>query len=141
MTSGDLLLDTNIISETRKSRPDTGVVAWIGSVEADRLHLSALTIGEIELGIAKLRRRRDDRQAAYYADWLAAIAEGFAGRIVPVSVEIARRWGQTGEVDPVSTVDALLGATAQTYGWTLVTRNVKDFVSFDIPVFNPFAGT
>lgn len=133
------LLDTNVISETRKRRPDIGVVDWIGSVEADSLYLSVLTVGEIEWGISQLRRRGDERQASSYAAWVATLSEAFAGRIVPVSGEIARRWGQAGS-DVTSTVDALLGATAQVHGWTLVTRNVKDFVALDIAVLNPFAG-
>ncbi|MBL7495867.1 type II toxin-antitoxin system VapC family toxin [Frankia sp. CNm7] len=135
------LLDTNVVSETRKSRPDAGVVDWIGSVGADHLHLSVLTLGEIERGVAQLRRRGDDRQASSYAVWLASLTEAFAGRIVPVSLEIARRWGQTGGINPGSTVDALLSATAQAHGWTLVTRNVKDFASLDVPILNPFTGT
>ncbi|AEH07859.1 MULTISPECIES: type II toxin-antitoxin system VapC family toxin [Protofrankia] len=134
------LLDTNVVSEIRKVRPDRGVAAWVGSVDAERLYLSVLTVGEIEQGIGQLRQRGDTRQAALYANWLVDVVEAFGGRIVPVSVEAAREWGRARGSGQAAPVDALIGATARTHGWMLVTRNVKDFTQLDVPVFNPFAG-
>jgi predicted nucleic acid-binding protein len=134
------LLDTNILSETRKRRPDAGVTEWISATPPERMHLSVLTVGEIERGIALLLRRGDQRQAALVEAWLDTVVDEFGARIVPITVRVARQWGRQSPAAPAPSIDALIAATATVHGWTLVTRNTKDFKHTATPVLNPFTG-
>jgi predicted nucleic acid-binding protein len=133
------LLDTNVLSETRKSRRNPGVTDWISVTPPDRMYLSVLTIGEIEKGITNLLVRGDQRQATLFENWLADVTEAFGDRILPINAQIAREWGQhnAGRAAPV--VDALIAATAKVHGWTMVTRNTKDFAHSGVRLLNPFS--
>lgn len=134
------LLDTNILSETRKRDPAPGVVDWIKSTPADQLHVSVLTLGEITQGIARVRARGDQMQAAILERWMRGIEKGFAGRALPVTLRVAAEWGRQQPQQPMPVIDALIAVTARVNGLTLVTRNVKDFEHAGIPVLNPFTG-
>lgn len=134
------LIDTNVLSETRKRVRDPGVTAWITTTPIVHQHLSALSVGEIGRGIERLRRRNDHAQAEIYATWLEDVITSFGARIVPVTVGVAREWGRQDPGHPASTADALIGATAKANGWTLVTRNTRDFSHVGIPLLNPFTG-
>jgi hypothetical protein len=132
------LLDTNIISEVRKgSRCNSKVAAWYGSIEGTKIYLSVLALGEIRKGLEHIRR--SDRTRARTLDiWLAAIATSFADRILPIDQAIADEWGRMSAKRPVSTIDALLAATAKVNGMTLVTCNVGDIADLGAKVLNPF---
>ncbi|HEY3000399.1 MAG TPA: type II toxin-antitoxin system VapC family toxin [Acidimicrobiales bacterium] len=132
------LLDTNIISEVRKPRPDGRVTAWLASVEGDDLFLSVLVVGEIGQGIERLRRR-DPRRAAAYAEWLVELRTAYADRIVPVDLAAADEWGRLNSVTRLPVVDGLLAATAKVRGWTLVTRNTRDVAGTGVRLLDPFA--
>lgn len=132
------LLDTNVLSEWRKREPDPGLVEWIRSIAFRRMFVSAVTIGEIRRGITKLERRNDHQQAAAYQAWLDDTKNMFADRLVPVTVEMAEVWGRLDGSRPVSMADGLIAATAEVHGWTVVTRNVKDFAQAGVRVLNPF---
>jgi hypothetical protein len=132
------LLDTNVLSETRKRQPDTGVTEWVAATEPGRLHVSVLTLGEIEQGIARIRARGDHQQAAGLERWLREMEVGFADRILPVTLPVASAWGRQQHVQPLPVVAALIAATARVNGLTVVTRNVKDFQRSGIQVLNPF---
>jgi len=134
------LLDTNVLSEWSKPRPDPGVIDWFGTAAPDELYLSVVTIGEIRRGIALLQLRGAHRKAAAFESWLAATGELFADRLVPVSVEIAQEWGAIAAANSVPMADGLIGATARVYGWTVVTRNVKDIEPTGARVLNPYTG-
>ena len=135
------LLDTCVISEMVKARPNQVVVRWIDSVEEGKLFLSVLSLGELEKGIAKLQ---DVSRKNVLREWLEQdLAERFAGRILPIDTSIAIAWGEmqgdaerSGNKLPV--IDSLLAATAQTNGLTLATRNVVDFERCGSRVFNPW---
>lgn len=133
------LLDTSVLSETRKREPDAGVTEWIAATPAERLYLSVLTLGEIEQGIARVRGRADAQQATALERWVRDVKIGFADRILPVTLLVASTWGRQQHAHPLPAVDGLLAATAQAYGFTLVTRNVKDFQRSGAWVLNPFA--
>jgi toxin FitB len=133
------LLDTNVLSETRKRRPAPGVAGWIAATPPGRLHISVLTLGEIERGIARIRSRGDQAQAAALESWLTVIQAGFEDRVLPVSVPVATAWGRQQHAQPLPVIDALIAATARVHGLTMVTRNVEDFEPAGIPVLNPFA--
>ena len=133
------LLDTNVLSEVRKKRPDPGVKHWFASVRPDELFLSVLVVGEIVQGVERLRRR-DPAQAAAYERWLSDLRERFDDRIVSVDGPTADEWGKLNVPDPMPVVDGLLAATAKVRGWTLVTRNARDVRRTGVALLDPFAG-
>lgn len=135
------LLDTNCISEAVSAKPDPNVETWVRAVDQRLLYLSVLTLGEIRKGVAGLAQ---GRRRTLLENWLEIdLQSRFAGRILPVDAAIADRWGLL-EADakrrgkPLSTIDALLAATAIQHILTLVTRNVADFASLSIPVLSPW---
>ncbi len=131
------LLDTNVISEIRKTHGNPHVKAWFAATGADDLYLSVLTIGEIRHGIERLRRR-DPAQTHVFESWLRVLQRDFTDRLLPLTAEIADAWGRIGVVQPVPTVDGLLAATAQVHGLTLVSRNTADLARTGIQLLNPF---
>ncbi|MCL8250451.1 type II toxin-antitoxin system VapC family toxin [Aeromicrobium fastidiosum] len=135
------LLDTNVVSELRKSpgRVDARVRAWVASRDVSSLHLSAITIMEIEIGIGRLARR-DQIQADRLRTWLDdAVLAAFAGRILPVDLAVARRVARLHVPDPRPERDAMIAATATVHGLTVVTRNVADFESLDVALVDPWS--
>lgn len=132
------LLDTNIVSETRRPRPDPGVLDWFASVDGESLYLSVLALGEIKAGIERLRPR-DGIQAAVIDRWLTRLRREYAQRLLPVTVEVAEEWGRMNAAGPLPTVDGLMAATARVHGLTLVTRNTADVGRTGVPLLNPFS--
>lgn len=135
------LLDTNIISELVKPKPQANVTEWIENTDESVLYLSVLTLGEIRRGIAclSLSRRRATLEAWLDKDLRAR----FENRILTVDDEVADRWGlltatarNKGIVLPV--IDGLLAATALEYNLTLVTRDTGQIPSLGVAVFNPW---
>jgi predicted nucleic acid-binding protein len=132
------LLDTNILSETRKRKAATGVTDWIAATPPELLHVSVLTLGEIEHGIMRIRGRGDHEQALGLERWLREVELGFADRILPVTLPVASAWGRLQRSQPLPVVDGLIAATAKVNGLTVVTRNAKDFERSGVQVLNPF---
>jgi len=132
------LLDTSVLSETRKRQPAPGVANWIAATPPERMHVSVLTLGEIEQGIARVRGRGDRQQASALERWLRDVETGFEGRILPVNLPVAAAWGRQQCAQPLPVIDALLAATARVHGMTVVTRNVTDFELAGVLVLNPF---
>ena len=132
------LLDTVIVSELRKKKPDVGVVRWISKQQEDQLHLSVVTLGEIERGIEK-RRKVDPAFADALAAWLESLTRLYADRILPVTPGVARRWGRLSAQLGHEGADLLIAATALTYGLTVVTRNTGHFEPTGVSLINPFS--
>ena len=132
------LLDTNILSETRKRQPAAGVTNWIAATPAGRLHVSVLTLAEIEQGISRIRGRGDNEQAASLERWLREVELGFADRILPITLPVASTWGRQQHAQPLPVIDGLIAATAKVNGLTVVTRNAKHFERSGVQVLNPF---
>jgi len=133
------LIDTNVLSELQKgNRCHAGVQAWYAAVNAEDLFLSVLVIGEIRLGIERLRRR-DAAQAERLEQKLAAVEKLMAGRILPITQAIAERWGCLNAPNPLPVIDSFLAATALKQNLTLVTRNVRDVERTGVRLLNPFA--
>jgi len=132
------LLDTNVVSELRKKKPNTGVATWFDSVHASELFLSVLVVGEIRQGIERLGRR-DAAQAEVYERWLHQLVAAYADRVVPVTTDIAEIWGRLNLPNPLPEVDGLLAATALSRDWTLVTRNAVEVGTTGVRVLNPFS--
>ena len=131
------LLDTDVISELRRRRRNRNVVAWISNVSAADLFLSVVTIGEIELGIAR-QRVRNPNVAKNLADWLEVTLRAYEERILPLTVGIARRWGRLAAQLGNKQLDLAIAATALEHGLTVVTRNVSDFEPTGVTVLDPF---
>lgn len=135
------LLDTNVVSELVKPRPEPKVTSWLQEMDENLLHLSVLTLGEIRKGVAALSSA--SRRVAIEA-WLEKdLRNRFAGRILPISEEIAERWGVlAGQAHSkklsVPVIDGLLAATALKHNLTLVTRNTRDVVTTGVGLFNPW---
>lgn len=131
------LLDTNVVSELRKSEPNPHVLAWYDGVASAGLFLSVLTIGEIRLGIERLRRK-DAPQAEHLERWLHGLHTTYRDRIINVDAAIAEQWGRLNVPDQLPVVDGLLAASASARGLTLATRNTADLERCGVPLLNPF---
>lgn len=134
------LLDTNVISELRRSegRAEPAVRRWVASRAPSDMYLSAMTILEIELGIARLRRR-DPQQASRLQTWLENdVLDVFAGRILPMDVRVARHAARSHVPDPRPERDAIIAATAAVHGLTVVTRNISDFEPMGVALIDPW---
>ena len=133
------LLDTNVLSELRRKTPNAGVVEWFAQRPASTLYLSVLTLGELRKGVEGMA---DASRRTALLDWLEAeLPIFFTGRILPIDVQVADRWGRlvAAANRPVPAIDSLLAATAAHHGLSLVTRNVRDFADFGLEVINPWA--
>jgi toxin FitB len=134
------LLDTNVVSELRKRDPDPQVHAWYATVTSPELFLSVLSIGEIRLGIERLRRK-DEPQAVLLEQWLQGLHSAYRDHLIDVDVAVAEEWGRLNVPDPLPVIDGLLAASAKVHGCTLVTRNVADLQRSGVTLLNPFEPT
>ncbi len=138
------LLDTNVISEWIKPRPDGNVIRWLEEADEDRVFISVITFAEIRQGLERLPkgRRRDG-----IATWLFEdLPVRFKGRILAVDLAVAQEWGIAMEYArtrglTMSAMDGLLGASARRWKLTLVTRNTKDFEGLDVPILDPWTNS
>jgi len=131
------LLDTNVVSELRKLRPHGGVVAWLESLDDAHLHVSAVTLGEIQAGI-ELTREQDPGKASEIEAWLELVAGAY--NILPMDAAAFRAWARLmHRKSDTLYEDAMIAAAAKVHGLTVATRNVADFKALGLEVFNPFA--
>jgi toxin FitB len=137
MTAG-FLLDTNVISETRKIRADPRVTGFLEATSGELLFLSVLTLGELRKGVAA-RRPADAATADRLASWVDEIEARFADRVLPVDMPAARIWGELSARRSLPVVDTLVAATALARGLTLVTRNTRDVAATGVILFDPWA--
>ena len=131
------LIDTNVVSETRRRRPHPSVLAWLRSTRSGELRVSAVTIGEIQKGVENLRDR-DPVRASSIESWLDdAVLEAF--EVLSFDGAAAREWARLmrGQ-SPDLTIDAMIASTAVVHGLTVVTRNERDFDQLAVPTLNPF---
>ena len=130
------LLDTNVVSELRKPRPHGAVLAWINSVDDASLHLATVTLGEIQAGI-ELTREQDPAKAAEIESWLALVTDSY--NVLVMDGPAFRCWAKlTHKKSNTLIEDAMIASIAKIHGLTVVTRNVSDFSSFGVRIFNPF---
>lgn len=130
------LLDTNVVSELRKPKPHGAVLAWLQGVDDKDLFLSAVTIGEIQAGI-EITREQDAAKASQIEQWLDQVASSY--NIIPMDAAVFRVWAKLmHKTSDTLMEDAMIAATAKVHQWVVVTRNVSDFKSFGVEVFNPF---
>lgn len=134
------LLDTNVVIELRKKPGvvDARVLEWARQHPAHGLYISVVTVLEIELGVARIERR-DQQQGAVLREWMeSGVLSGFAGRIIPVDVEVAVRAAQLHVPNPRPERDAYIAASASLHGMTVVTRNLADFDPTGVATLDPW---
>ncbi|BAQ63188.1 VapC toxin protein (plasmid) [Geminocystis sp. NIES-3708] len=136
------LLDTCVISEYIKKKPNPLVIEWLDNQAKDNLWLSILTIAELKKGIFKIRNNQPKRYQKL-SQWLEFVKTKFDGHILPLNEEVLNTWAEiTGESEAcgkkLSVIDSLIGATAQQYNLIIVTRNINDFNFSSLPIFNPW---
>lgn len=132
------LIDTNVFSELTKRRPSQAVSAWAASTLRAGHYISVITVGEIRRGVERLRRRGDFVQADYLANRTEWVEDSYSDNILPVTHEVARKWGILLPQRIVGDADGLIAATALVHGFIVATRNTKDFREFGVPIINPF---
>ena len=131
------LVDTNIISELRRVRPHGAVLDWLRNVADSDLHLSAVTIGELQAGV-EITRAQDPIKAAEIEAWIDQIVDTY--NVLPMDARTFRCWAQllnrrSGDLIE----DAMIAATAKVHNLIVATRNVRDFEPFGVRTLNPFA--
>ena len=127
-----------MLSELRKPSPSAPVVDWFERSSSAALFSSVLVIGELRYGAESLRHR-DPRRSLKLDEWIAAVQEGFAERVLPVTTPVAEAWGRLRAVGPLPFVDGLLAATALVHGLTVVTRDTDPFERVGVPWLDPWS--
>jgi toxin FitB len=137
------LVDTNVISEVAKPHPSPQVMEFLHETDEDRLFISVITLGELRRGVAL---KAPGRVKSALDSWLRVdLLERFSGRIMNITIRVADLWGElmadaTRRGIALHAMDGFLAATARAHNQTLVTRNVKDFAPFGLPLVNPWDG-
>lgn len=138
------LLDTMVVSETSRRRPDARIARWITQQPDDELAISVLTIGEIRKGV--ITARDPDHRRRLVEWFMREFEPGFSRVALPVTSAIAYEWGHltadaANRRRVLPAVDGLIAATAAVHGLTVVTRNVRHFEDLGVPVLNPWEPT
>ncbi len=131
------LLDTNVISETRRKSPNIGLQTWLQQANPQALYVSVLSFGEIAKGIELIGHKDPDASLAL-KEWFGEIHRLYADRLVHIDVDVAQEWGRISAIRSLPVIDGLLAATAVVHGMTLVTRNLRDMEGTGALVFNPW---
>lgn len=130
------LLDTNIISEVRKPKPHGGVLAWIEGLREDQLYISAVTMGELQRGVERIRSQ-DKPKALGIESWLDQLER--TSNVLPMDAACFREWARLMEGKSEHLLeDAMIAATARVHGLKVATRNENDFGLFRVDLVNPF---
>ncbi len=136
-TRSRYLLDTNVLSETRKKHPDGRVLEFLSNATSTALYLSCLSVGELKKGVA-LKMKSDPAAAKAIAAWVDGLETNFADRILGIDTASAKLWGEWSAQRPRPVIDTLLAATAVVHDLVLVTRNESDVRDLPVKMFNPW---
>lgn len=133
------LLDTNVVSELRRAKPHGAVLAWLQPIPSSELFVSAVSVGEVQMGI-EATRARDAAKAGEIERWLDKVVQTF--QVVAVDAASFRVWARLMQnASDDHALDSMIAATALTRSLTVATRNVRDFKQFNVAVINPFAAS
>ena len=131
------LLDTNVLSETRKKKPDDRVISFLNAADSSVLYLSVLSLGELRKGI-EMKERSDPDSAKKLGHWVDGLEYSFAERILGIDSATGRIWGELSAQRSRPVIDTLLAATAIVHDLTFVTRNTGDVHDIEMRVFDPW---
>lgn len=132
------LIDTNVLSELRKKQnADTNVIEWFSGVDGSECYISVLTLGEIFNEIQRLREK-NPVAAQSLNKWLDTLTQNFHDRVLPITSDIALKWGEITAPVSLPVVDSLIASTAMVHDLILVTRNIKDVKNTGVKLLNPF---
>jgi toxin FitB len=130
------LLDTNVISELRKTKPHGGVLAWTAGLTSEQMFLSSATFAELQTGV-ELTRKQDFNKAAEIEAWIDVLMGQL--QVLPTDSVCFREWARLMQGTPTQLgVDAMLAATARVHGLIVATGNELDFRAFNLEIYNPF---
>ncbi|MDF1760422.1 MAG: type II toxin-antitoxin system VapC family toxin [Coxiellaceae bacterium] len=132
------LLDTNVLSETVKAKPNKSVLAWLQKISDDSLYISVLTLGEIRKGIEAAKEQKRKKKLRLWLEH--ELVTWFSDHVMDIDADVADRWGRllAEEKRPLPAIDSLIAATALHFDMTLVTRNESDFQFKTLAVINPW---
>lgn len=135
------LLDTCVISEALKPKPNENVIAWMQSQHESSLYLSFITFGEIEKGIEKSVDETRKRKLKLWVE--EDLKQRFEGRIIPIDIKVATKWGEIQGIceqrgKPMPTIDGLIAVTGLVHNCIVVTRNVTDMQQSSVELLNPW---
>jgi len=136
------LIDTCVISEFVKRKPNEHVRNWFNQQLEKQLFISAISIAEIKKGIYKIKPSQPER-ALKLQNWLDTLELSFSQRILPINDDILEHWAQFSasterQGNKLAVMDSLIAATAHHYDLTIATRNVDDFNVLPLKIINPF---
>lgn len=132
-----ILLDSVVLSELRKNRPSPKVIQWVQQHQDNDFFISVVSLGEIERGIEK-KRKTEPEFAQELTHWLENLQRLYGDRILPITPNIARKWGQLSAQLNHDGADLLIAATALVHGLSVATRNVRHFEKAKVALVNPF---
>jgi len=136
----NFILDTCVISETIKPKPDIGLVSWLKNQKPDRLFVCSISLGELRKGIDRLPAGKKKHDLLL---WLIAMINEYDGRFLDFDTESALGWGSLSASleasgKPMPVLDAMIAACALRHGFTLVTRNERDYQHSGVSLVNPW---
>lgn len=131
------LLDTNVLSETRRKQADERVISFLNAADPSALYLSVLTLGELRKGVA-LKKESDPDAAKKLGSWVDGLEFSFGDRVLGVDAAIVNLWGELSAQRPRPVIDTLLAATAAVHELIFVTRNTKDVKDINVKLLNPW---
>jgi toxin FitB len=131
------LLDTNIISELKRKKPNQEVMDWFGEINTEDLYLSCITIGELKSGALK-KAKTDVKTGKLLIKWIDGLVADYEEQILNIDLETCKIWAQLLNIDSTNAIDGLIAAQCLQSNMVLVTRNIKHFKMFDMKLFNPF---
>jgi predicted nucleic acid-binding protein len=130
------LLDTNVVSELRKPKPHGAVLAWLRPLRDEQIYLSAVTLGELQAGVERLRPQ-DRMKASEIETWIDHLSA--SSQILPMGTVCFREWARLMEGMPDHLLeDVMIAATARVHQLTVATRNERDFARLRVEIVNPF---
>jgi predicted nucleic acid-binding protein len=130
------LLDTNVVSELRKPKPQRAVFGWLSGLQESQIYLSAVTIGELQTGVERTRRQ-DPQKASQIQSWIDLLELSY--QVLPMDALCFREWARLMHGKPDDLLeDVMIAATARIHDLILATRNERDFASLGLQIFNPF---